>query len=350
MQTNRQADSIRIVNLNVWFGLEPRGIFKFTEYEKPARRRLRFLHLATGLKELGPDIIAIQEANKLPGYANRLAAALDYDAVWKAANVGIKLFGLGIPYNFTAGNAVLAPRAYNLRYLGARHLSGWGLQHKYVSLHCTERRDAVAALLTIRGRRLIVFNTHTHYSLISNPKWLDVLDDMARQGEISANQKTDILNQIEDAQERREQEITRLLGFVQDSVKVHNYPYLIMGDLNTTMDSPALKNLVRELGLQDAYRIKNPTADGYTWDPSKNANTAYDGSPFRPDGVTPKEPLKKLAALFDRNEARRIDFIFLSYQFKPDMIQKAELVFTEPRDGIFVSDHFGLEVVLAGIP
>ena len=350
MQTNLKADSVRIVNINVWFGLEPRGIFKFKEYEKSEKRRLRFQHLTAGLKELSPDIIGIQEANKLPGYANRLAGALDYDAVWRAANVGIKLFGLGIPYNFTAGNAVLAPRAYNLRYLGACHLSGWGLQHKYVSFHFRENRDAVAALLTIRGRRLIVFNTHTHYSLISNQNLLDVLDDMARQGEISAGQKTDILNQIEAARKRREQEITRLLRFVQDTVKVHNYPYIIMGDFNTTMASPALQNLVLQLGLQDAYRLKNPTATGYTWDPSKNTNTAYDGSPFRPDGVTPKEPLKKLAALFDRNEARRIDFLFLSYQFKPDMIQKAELVFTEPRDGIFVSDHFGLEVMLAGIP
>ena len=57
-----------------------------------------------------------------------------------------------------------------------------------------------------------------------------------------------------------------------------------------------------------------------------------------------------LAAHFDREEARRNDFIFLSYHFKPDMIKKTELVFDEPRDGVFVSDHFGLAVVLAGIP
>ena len=173
---------------------------------------------------------------------------------------------------------------------------------------------------------------------------------MARKGEISTRQKNKILKKIKAAQDRREHEITRLLHFVQDTVKTHNYPYIILGDFNTTMDSPALQNLVRELGLQDAYRIKNPTADGYTWDPSKNTNTAYDGSPFRPDGITPKDTLRKLTAMFDQNQARRIDFIFLSYQFKPDMIQETKLVFTEPRDGLFISDHFGLEVVLAEIP
>jgi len=48
--------------------------------------------------------------------------------------------------------------------------------------------------------------------------------------------------------------------------------------------------------------------------------------------------------------ARRIDFIFLAYQFEPNMIKEADLLFTEPTDGLFASDHFGLRVVLDRLP
>jgi hypothetical protein len=48
--------------------------------------------------------------------------------------------------------------------------------------------------------------------------------------------------------------------------------------------------------------------------------------------------------------SRRIDFIFLSYQFEPDMIKSVDLLFTQPTDGLFASDHFGLKEVLKKLP
>ena len=48
--------------------------------------------------------------------------------------------------------------------------------------------------------------------------------------------------------------------------------------------------------------------------------------------------------------ARRIDFIFLSYQFEPNMIKEPDLVFNQPTEGIFASDHFGIRVVLDRLP
>ena len=54
--------------------------------------------------------------------------------------------------------------------------------------------------------------------------------------------------------------------------------------------------------------------------------------------------------VFDRDMARRIDFIFLSYQFHPDMIKDVNLVITRPTNGLFTSDHFGLQVVLKQLP
>ena len=122
-----------------------------------------------------------------------------------------------------------------------------------------------------------------------------------------------------------------------------------MGDFNTTKESHALTNMIEELSLLDPYEIKNPGADGFTWDPEVNTNTAYDGSPFWADGVTPRDPLSRLEAEFDRETPRRIDFIFLSHHFTPDMIKSARLIFTEAEPA-FVSDHFGVEVIVEDIP
>jgi len=48
--------------------------------------------------------------------------------------------------------------------------------------------------------------------------------------------------------------------------------------------------------------------------------------------------------------ARRIDFVFLSYRFDPDMIKGMDLIFNRPINGLFTSDHFGLPVVLRQLP
>ena len=123
-----------------------------------------------------------------------------------------------------------------------------------------------------------------------------------------------------------------------------------MGDFNATVESPEMVKLFKALDLVDTYAVKHPDKDGYTWDPANNPNTGYDASPFWANGITPRDPLNQLEDQFDRNMARRIDYIFLSYQFDPDMIKKADLIFTQPIQGLLTSDHFGLQVVLKGLP
>ena len=342
--------TITLANINVWFGMDARGRLKFGEHESSAVRRSRFKILVAGLKNLQPDIIAIQEANKLPGYARRLADKLGYDVVWKTTNSGIKLLGRGIPVNFTAGNAILTPKHNEIKFLGAERLSGRGLQFKNFSFHLTELRDAIAARIIIDRQPVIVFNTQTHFSVVSNPKWKKQLDQFIESYQLTPGQQQKLLADIRKGWNRRRDEILRLVAFVKKIIRQNNYPYVIMGDFNTTDDSPAMIHLIEALKLQDAYRIKNPLESGYTWDPGRNTNTRFDASPFWADGVTPKDPLNRLEAQFDEKMARRIDFIFLSYQFDPNMIQEADLLFTEPTDGLYASDHFGLRVVLDRLP
>jgi endonuclease/exonuclease/phosphatase family metal-dependent hydrolase len=350
MKKESRTREIILVNMNVWFGMDARGYLRFGELESDAKRKARFKLLTDGLKNIRPDVIAIQEANMLPGYAKKLAREIGYDAVWKTTNSGIKVLGWGIPKNFAAGNAILAPRGCGLRLIGAERISGRGLQSKYFSFHIKELRDVIAALAIIRGQPIIVFNTQTHFSVICAPKWQKALNHWIDSYQMEAAAKENLLQKLHKGQNRREEEISRIIAFVKRITKIYDYPFMIIGDFNTTADTTEIINLIAELDLRDTYRIKNPDKKGYTWDPAINTNTEFDASLFWADGITPKDPLNMLEAQFDGNIARRIDFVFLSYQFEPNMIKEVRLIFNTPTDGLFASDHFGIQVVLNRLP
>ena len=341
---------IKLININVWFGMDGRGWWKIGDYETRQRKDARFRGLVSGLKALDPDVIAIQEANKLPAYAAKIARALGYNAVWKVQNSGIKVLGLGIPFNFTAGSVILVKKEHLLKYLTSRQLSGKGFVSNSFSFHFKEMRNAMVSLADIAGQPILIFNTQTHFSLIWDQKWDKAVDDLLDRGKITDRQHKIMKKTLLDSHNRTEQDIEGMLGFINQVVKKYDYPYVVAGDFNTTLQSEALKQMVSELGLLDPFQIHNPEADGYTWDPRRNTNTTFDGSEFRADGKTLRDPLHRLTAEFDAGTPRRIDFIFLSQHFKPDMIQQANLVFTEPVDNLYVSDHFGVEIVLKELP
>jgi endonuclease/exonuclease/phosphatase family metal-dependent hydrolase len=341
---------IKLININVWFGMDGHGFYKIGDYETRARKSARFQGLISGLKEIDPDVVAIQEANKLPAYAGRIARALNYDAVWKVQNSGVKIMGFGIPLNFSAGNVILAKKNYHLKYLTSQRLSGKGILSNYFSIHFKEMRNAVATVVEISGHPILFFNTQTHFSLILEQKWEKAVDDMLDRREITDREKKAMKKNMCNSHIRTEQDIINLLDFIKRVIKKYDYPYVVAGDFNTTLKSDALKRMVNELGLLDPFRIKNPDANGYTWDPRRNTNTAFDGSKFWADAKTLRDPLHRLTAEFDAQTPRRIDFIFLSKHFSAEMIQQANLVFNEPVDNLFVSDHFGIQVVLKELP
>jgi hypothetical protein len=83
------------------------------------------------------------------------------------------------------------------------------------------------------------------------------------------------------------------------------------------VESSEMQALFNELDLLDAFAVKHSGVPGFTWDPVYNTNTGYDASPFWAHGITPRNPLNKLEAQFDRNMPRRIDFIFFILSIRP---------------------------------
>jgi endonuclease/exonuclease/phosphatase family metal-dependent hydrolase len=103
--------------------------------------------------------------------------------------------------------------------------------------------------------------------------------------------------------------------------KAHDkgYTSIFMGDFNSTEDGDVYADLVKRLGLKDSFREANPNDPGYTADGPAN--------PYKPD-----------------DGQSRIDYIF----YHPGKNQQVDVLnsrvtFNTPVDGLFLSDHFGVE-------
>jgi endonuclease/exonuclease/phosphatase family metal-dependent hydrolase len=96
------------------------------------------------------------------------------------------------------------------------------------------------------------------------------------------------------------------------------YTSIFMGDFNFSEDSDLYADLVKRLNLKDSFRVKNPDDPGYSSDGVLN--------PYKHD-----------------NNRSRIDFIF----YRPGKNQQVDVLgsrlsHTKPINGMFVSDHFGV--------
>ena len=71
-----RLDVLRVVDINVWSGLDYQGALSMGEYETDDRREARYRALLAGLRALDPDVIGVHEANPIPRYVERLARDL----------------------------------------------------------------------------------------------------------------------------------------------------------------------------------------------------------------------------------------------------------------------------------
>jgi endonuclease/exonuclease/phosphatase family metal-dependent hydrolase len=151
------------------------------------------------------------------------------------------------------------------------------------------KRYALFAELDIEGIPAAVFNTHLSWKL--------------------------------DEGHVRENQVGEFLGFIKK--KSGDTWCAAMGDFNSVPQSPEVLKVKVEGGFRDAFGELHPQRPGNTWD---NRNPYAAGSSvFMPE--------------------RRIDFIFwkpAAKRAESFNLRTADMVYTEPVDGIFASDHFGV--------
>jgi endonuclease/exonuclease/phosphatase family metal-dependent hydrolase len=332
------AEELTVVTINVWSGLDYEGTLKMGWYESREVRDARYRALVAGLRRLDPDVIAINEANPLPRYARRLARDLSMDLVWSVGMGGLRIGPVGIPTNFREGDAILARKGLGLSSLGKKRLSGGGIITNFVTLHASESNQVVGGTIELGGKKVYLFNTHTHASPPTDQAFLDRLDAAYREGRLTEEGLARARESVVSGQKWRADEIIKLLAFVSEKVPA-GAPVVLMGDFNAEADTPEMRP-VFDRGFIDTFRAKNPDAPGYTWDPFTNTNGSYYKE------MRGKATPEKIAGSLDDFIKKRIDFIFVAGPVSPADVLESRVVLDEPVDGRNVSDHFGLMSVI----
>jgi endonuclease/exonuclease/phosphatase family metal-dependent hydrolase len=322
---------IRILTINVWSGLTYKGFFKMGEYEHHPDRRYELL--VSEIRNLDPDILAIQEANPLPYYAERLAADLNYQPIYHVALGGIRFGSFGIPTNMREGQAILVKKPWTIKKLGRKRLSGGGIATNWFSFHFREITQALLGKVLIHDKPLYVYNVHLHEGPFKGSALETMLKRLSQ--EMTAEKVEEAKKAAEKDMERRRVEITNLIKFVEETLPP-GMPAIILGDFNTTIESGELEPLLAGGKWVDSFRAKNLHEEGMTWDPQYNPN------------YRPAEKVKDLYGTlhaYHGSHPYRIDFILVNEKIPHHHILESRVVLT-PLDGFSTSDHYGVLTIL----
>lgn len=310
------AENISVATFDVWSGLTYDGVFHVREYEDSAAREFRFDLLVNGLASLSPDIIAVQDANPLPAYVNRLAGEIGYDAVTAMRQAGVRIGPVGLPTNLREGSAILAPPARTLTRLGTEQLTGGGAGN-VAAFQLGSSSNVLATTVEVADRPVYVFTTRWTPSPQADRARLQSLIDRYQADDLEGDELVDLMREAVEGRERRLREAEKTLVFINETAGQN--PVILMGSLHALPDSDEI-GLLREAGFADVWQFVGRGA-GYTYDPRSNTNIINN-------------------ELSSSDEPERIDYIFI----RGDGIvaRSAALIFSRPTYGVFPSDHYGI--------
>jgi endonuclease/exonuclease/phosphatase family metal-dependent hydrolase len=316
------AETLTVVTINVWSGLDYKGAFKIGEYEEKETRARRADILIRQLTALRPDIVALNEANMLPCYVNSLARALNCNQVHHVGLAGVKIGTIGLPVNLREGDAILADKGLQMKNAGRLLLHGGPVGNCY-SFHFDDATQIIAGRIFVGETEVYVFNTHWHASPFPTEEYLARLGSRYYFDIIDYEHYMESAAEAAEGREWRVSDAEKTVAYV-DKI-AGDAPVLLLGDLNATPDSNEIAVLIAS-GFKDAY-AEVGEAPGYTWDGSVNTNIQLQKDTYPDDFWL--EPQRK-----------RIDYIF--YRGLELEVISCEVVLDKPEEGRFASDHFGV--------
>ncbi len=351
-----QSQTLRLLTINVWSGLDYNGIFHIGEYESAERREKRFNSLLQQIRQLHPDVVFIQEANPVTSLSCRLADSLDFDEIHQVCNAGLKFCSIGLPTNFREGIAILARKSIQLELYDVWKLSRtFGAFGDAISFHTEEANFALVGKIMIDQVPLYLINVH----LIATPTIDSLLAKqfayLQAQGKIGEDEYQKTLDKLNDIQFLRPLEVQRLSEYIQ-TLPSHS-AIIVGGDFNSTIDSPELQSFVssgkyidtdintRENNQEQNSdsipkdRTQNIDRQHYTWDSRSNENIQYSTRLIDASGDS-LYGYDYLVALYNQIP-QRIDHIFLSDHFTSGDVIDSRIVIDSVVDGIHASDHYG---------
>jgi endonuclease/exonuclease/phosphatase family metal-dependent hydrolase len=322
---------IRILTINVWSGLTYEGTFSISRHQDEPEKRYECL--IKEIRNLAPDIIAIQEANPLPAYAERLAKDLGYRAIYRVSLGGIRFGPVGIPANLREGNLILVKKEWTLADLSGKRLSGGGIATNWLCFHFGEIRQAFLGRAVVNGIPLYVYDIHLRSGPFRGAALNDAEEALSR--ELAQDKMEEARKGVDRDIERRRRELVSLKQFIEETLPP-GMPAIILGDFNTTVESGELEPLLADGRWIDTFRFKNPSDPGATWDPVRNPN-------FR-ENKGASQPYDLLRARHECHPCR-IDFIFVSSNIPSERVMEGRVVLM-PSGGSAASDHYGVLTTL----
>ncbi|MBN1131604.1 MAG: endonuclease/exonuclease/phosphatase family protein [Bacteroidales bacterium] len=340
MQSTNDHNCLRILDINVWSGLDYEGYIKMGEYEPDSVREKRYRALVAQIRQLDPDIIGVHEANKLPRYARRLAEDTGYEAFWHVGVGGVRLGRVGLPWNLREGDMILAKPELDPQFVGRKQLSG-GYVGKWATFHLSDATQLLAVRITFQDKPVYLFATHWHASWPDTPCMLEKAEALKENGEITEEEYQYILQQIRDGVAWRLSESEKTVAFIRETAEGHDY--ILMGDFNSESGSQEIGHLVNS-GMADLFQHVHPGVPGYTWDPATNLNQQEHY--LKASSEETEANAFTAFENFSRGIPRRIDYIFLGPSSgladERVLVKSGRVVMKEVIDGVQASDHYGI--------
>jgi len=311
------AETITVATINVWSGLTYEGIFRAGEYEDRATRAFRSDLLVKALAELAPDVVALQEANPLPDYADRLAVALDVDAVSDVRQAGVRVGPVGLPANLREGDVILASRDRALAGTESGQLVGPGAGN-VAAFQLAAGSQILGAKVDVAGRAVHVFSTRWTPSPQADRERLVGRVDRYEDGRLSGDELSRLVAEAVAGGERRLAEARETVVFINEHAGEE--PVVLMGSLYALPDSEEIQ-VLHEAGFVDVWAAVGQ-GPGFTWDGAGNANIVEHDLAAYP------------------GERARFDYVFV----RGDGIvaKSASIILDRPTYGVHASDHYGV--------
>jgi len=333
-----RSQPLKIVTLNLWSGLDYHGTLSMGEYETPEHRELRFQLMLQGMESERPDIIALQEANPVHSVASRLADSLGYDAVWQRVNSGLKFGPFGVPWNLNEGLVLLARKGLKIEFQDVWDLGRQpGVFGNTFSFHSSEENIALVAKIVYRGIPVYLINVHTMAVVPVDSSSTAMFAEILKKEGVTQERHAQYMSEYRTAGKTIGQQLDLLAAYIAD--RTQGTPKIVAGDFNVASGSVLMKRFLQKTCLVDISSQPDGNVHN-SWDPERNTNIAHsrDSVDASRDRLS---PLELLSAWHD-GYPRTIDYILVDSALAVTAPSKARFVFDSAKEGVYVSDHFGL--------
>ena len=330
------AENLKILTINVWYGLDYVGVISMSELETAEHREARFNSLLIQLREQNADVIYLQEVNPTSSYTKRLADSLDYDYIYQICNTGVKIFGFGFPSNLDEGIAILARKNLNLKEYKVLKLNGFlGIYSDNFSLHFDEVNFAIIGKINISDLPVYLINTHLTASPPPDSALIARYKIIAKQKGAEKIEIDEAVRQIYSKCFKRKENFDEIIDFTKDLPD--NSAVILGGDFNAIPNSYEILSIPKSIFFDSQIN----KIHSYTWLPEGNDNIVKSS----PDNTKNKNFGYTFLDALGNDIPQTLDYIFLSSSaFRKNNILSSEIVLNKRINGILPSDHFGYAV------